>query len=710
MRSATALLSTVALDNPVAIATGLISQGIPVFPVNPLNKQPLTKHGFHDATTDPASVAEWWSQNPNAMIGVPTGKPSGMFALDVDVKNGKDGAATLRALEAEYGPLPPTRTVRSASGGYHIFFKMPQSEIRSSAGFLGEGVDHRADGGYIVWAGSVDAQGRSYEEVTTGPLADPPQWLLDLLQSARLRTSSVALVDGKIPDGRRNSTLTSVAGAIRRRGLSEAVIRSALRSVNSDCCDPPLPEPEVDSISASIGHRDRQYSKTNTGNGERFRDVHGVHVRHSSKEGFRVWDGKRWELDECGAVYERAKDIAQTMLEEALALPESDNNEAKRKKAAIKFAHRTLDFPERMVDKAKTDPAIAVMTDAFDKQKYLFNCQNGVIDLHTGELQPHDSSRLVTKISPVNYVPDALAPLWQKFLHRIMDGDQEMVDFLARLFGMALTGDAREHVMAILWGSGRNGKSRFTEAIFRVLGDYGDIVRQEALMMGRQQGIPTDIADMRGARLILANETPEGKRLDGNLIKELTGGETVKGRQLYQRAIKFRPEALITLVTNWKPMIQGADTALVSRLKLIRFGVTIPAAERDTTLGEKLRAESEGILVWLVRGCLEWERAGLRTPKKVIEETDSYRSDMDLLSQFVEEYCEEGPDPQGQPQEARSSTLFKRYQSYVIGHGERPPSQRGFTALMDRRYKRLKKRDGMFFVGIKLRSVGNGVM
>jgi len=229
-------------------------------------------------------------------------------------------------------------------------------------------------------------------------------------------------------------------------------------------------------------------------------------------------------------------------------------------------------------------------------------------------------------------------------------------------------------------------------------------------MMGRQQGIPTDIADMRGARLILANEMPEGKRLDGNLIKELTGGETVKGRQLYQRAIKFRPEALITLVTNWKPMIQGADTALVSRLKLIRFGVTIPASERDTTLGEKLRAESEGILAWLVRGCLDLQRAGLRTPKKVIEETDSYRSDMDLLSQFVEEYCEEGPDPQGQPQEARSRTLFQRYQSYVIGHGERPPSQRGFTALMDRRYKRLKKRDGMFFVGIKLRSVGNGVM
>src|SRR4029077_20479757 len=122
-------------------------------------------------------------------------------------------------------------------------------------------------------------------------------------------------------------------------------------------------------------------------------------------------------LDECGEVFERAKDIAQTMLEEALVLPEDTKEQAKKKRAAIKFAHRTLDYPERMVEKAKTDPAIAVMTEEFDREKYLFNCQNCVIDLRTGELHPHDQSRLITKISPVEYVPDAPAPLWEKFLN-----------------------------------------------------------------------------------------------------------------------------------------------------------------------------------------------------------------------------------------------------------------------------------------------------
>lgn len=709
MSAASLPLNVTAPEPAIVAALKTIAQGIPVFPVNPLNKQPLTRHGFHDATTDLGTVTAWWAQNPNAMIGVPTGAPSQLLVIDVDIKNGKDGLATLRVLETEHGPLPSTRKVRSASGGLHLFFKMPGAEIRSNVGLLGEGVDHRADGGYIVWAGSVDAQGRSYQELTSDSPAEPPHWLIDLLQRRRQRATSVALVDGRIPEGRRNSTLTSLAGSLRRRGLDEAVITMALRAVNGECCASPLPDAEVDSISASIGHRERQYSKTHTGNGELFRDVHGEHVRHSSKEGFRLWNGKRWALDECGEVFERAKDVAQTMLEEALAMPEDTIEEAKRKRAAIKFAHRTLDYPERMVEKAKTDPEIAVMTEEFDKEQYLFNCQNGVIDLRTGELRPHDHSRLITKISPVNYTPDAPAPLWEKFLHRVMDGDEEMVDFLGRIFGMSLSGDASEHVMAILWGSGRNGKSRFTEAIFHVLGDYADIVRQEALMVGRQQGIPTDIADMRGARLIVANETPEGKRLDGALIKELTGGDQVKGRQLYQRAIKFRPEALITLVTNWKPIIQGADTALVSRLRLVKFGVTIPSAERDPKLGEKLRAESEGILAWLVRGCLAWQQRGLRTPTKVTEETESYRSDMDLLSQFLEEHCDIGADAHGHPYEERSSALFQRYQSYVFGHGERPPSQRGFTALMDRRYMRRKQRDGMFFQGLRLRPPGFGL-
>ena len=124
-------------------------RGIPVFPCEPGGKRPLTYNGFWDATTDTGRVKAWWGRWPDANVGVPTGKGSGLLVLDVDPRDG--GPESLAALERENGPLPETARVRTGGGGVHVFFRYPaEKEVRNSAGWLGLGLDVRGEGGYVV--------------------------------------------------------------------------------------------------------------------------------------------------------------------------------------------------------------------------------------------------------------------------------------------------------------------------------------------------------------------------------------------------------------------------------------------------------------------------------------------------------------------------------------------------------------------------------
>jgi uncharacterized protein (DUF927 family) len=227
----------------------LLAQGIPVFPLKP-DKRPHTAHGFKDATTDPRQIAAWSARWPDALVGVPTGKPSGLFVLDVDVKNGKDG---FKALQEKGWVLPTTRTHRTKNGGgAHYLFRAPDGiTLKSSADNLGEGLDTRGDGGYIVW---WPAHGGEVEHADT--VADIPQCLLDALQAPAPSKPAPAsdAPDGEvIPEGRRNDTLFRLAASLRGKGLSVEAIEAALLIENKAKCVPPLPENEVRTIARSTG-------------------------------------------------------------------------------------------------------------------------------------------------------------------------------------------------------------------------------------------------------------------------------------------------------------------------------------------------------------------------------------------------------------------------------------------------------------------------
>ena len=241
-----------------------------VFPLKPHDKRPLFPaahekgnpckgecghlgHGFHDATKDVSTIAEWWSKNPEAGIGIATGDISGFFALDVDPVH--DGEDTFKKHVATFGELPKTITALTGSGGHHYLFKMPQMDIRNSAGKLGVGLDTRGNGGYIATAPTIHPNGTPYkwiEPPSKTQLSDSPDWLLKMLFAEKPTQQIVTTSEGAYISGQRNNALTSLAGTMRRKNMSEDAIFLAINAENLNRCIPPLPESEVRLIVSSV--------------------------------------------------------------------------------------------------------------------------------------------------------------------------------------------------------------------------------------------------------------------------------------------------------------------------------------------------------------------------------------------------------------------------------------------------------------------------
>ncbi len=271
-------------------------EGVPVFPCKPGGKEPLTKHGFHDASTDASKITAWWDRWPEANIGIPAGERSGILALDVDQPAGLD------ALEAEHGKLPATRTNLTGSGGTHYLFTYPAGEeIRNSAGKLATGLDVRGEGGYIIAPPSATTG--PYEVLDRLPLAAPPEWLLQALrrphsasggnsEGATPTGSPVSAVpNGKIVEGQRNEALFRYGCALRNRGADYAAILEELRNTNERLCKPPLDAGEVERIAESASKYDPGNASPGAGQEvlERLAEIEAVHLWG------RTWKGQGWK-------------------------------------------------------------------------------------------------------------------------------------------------------------------------------------------------------------------------------------------------------------------------------------------------------------------------------------------------------------------------------------------------------------------------------
>jgi putative DNA primase/helicase len=481
-------------------------------------KHPRTAQGSTDATTNEDTIRVWWEYDfPCSNVGIRTGKESGLVVLDVDPRHGGD--ESLRQLEAQHGPLPETPTVRTGGGGQHFYFQHPGFRVPSRSSVLGAGLDIRGDGGSVVAPPSLHVSGGQYrwepgkspEQIQLAPL---PAWLLDLLQrpqgqkveSLKERLSLAAPV---IPQGQRHTTLTSLAGTMRARGMGYVEIVAGLLVVNQRCASPLL-EKEVERIAWDMAQKPpgttvTQEPYTELGNAKRFISQHGQDLRFVPPwKKWLIWDGTRWAGDESYKVTQRAKETVRSLPTELASIQEDEKRRAFLQHIARSEGYRWI---ANIVELAKSEPGVPVGAEELDADPWVLNLVNGTLDLRTGQLRAHAREDLLTKLAPVAYDPEAPSPMWEAFLSRIFAGDVELIRFVQKALGYSLTGLTQEQCLFILYGAGANGKSTLIQTISALLGDYAQQTPTETLLVQRGDGVRNDLARLQGARFVSAVES-----------------------------------------------------------------------------------------------------------------------------------------------------------------------------------------------------------
>jgi putative DNA primase/helicase len=339
------------------------------------------------------------------------------------------------------------------------------------------------------------------------------------------------------------------------------------------------------------------------------------------------WNGKHWAPDDTLFAFDLARKVSRHFAEQPKA-PAARLTSAKTVAATVTLA--------------RADRRLAATAGQWDADPWALNTPGGIVDLRTGEARPAQPTDYMIRIAAT--APGGACPLWLQFLHRVTGGDGELIAYLQRLTGYALTGSTDEHVMAFLYGLGANGKSVFISTISGLLADYHRTTPIETFTASNVDRHPTELADLRGARLVTAVETEEGRRWAESRIKTLTGGDRIAARFMRQDFFEYVPQFKLLIAGNHKPGLRSVDEAIRRRFHLVPFSIIIPPAERDKHLTEKLRAEWPGILQWAIEGCLHWQHIGLQPPKAVTDATEAYLESEDAVVAWMDECGRRDPN------------------------------------------------------------------
>lgn len=615
--------------------------------------------------------------SPN--VAIATGRVSGVFVVDVDIKNGAGGDDSLKDLEREHGDLPHTVEAITWSGGRHIFFKYPERGMGCRTG-IRPGIDIRGDGGYVIAPPSV-IEGRSYAwEVSHLPedtmIAEAPEWLLELLEE---KQPAVDLSDkeAKITKNR-NEALMHMGVKLRKMGFDGQQIEESLQTINAGRCSPPLPKKEVSHIAQSVARYEIDAKKlseplTDVWNASLFIEKYGDEIRYcDALGGWYIWDGSRWKRDDVFQILRLAKNTVKQIYEMARA----NGDKALFKHAVKSEAEAKL---RAMINLAKSE-GVAVQSEQFDTDVFLLNCRNGTLDLRTGELRPHSRGDYITRRVELDYMPEAQCPEWRKFLESVFLNDQEIIGFMQKAVGYALSGSMKEQCVFILYGVGMNGKSTFLKHVYRILGDYAMNTPASTLMEKYGDSIPNDVARLKGARLVTAVESGKNKALAEAQIKQLTGDDPISARFLHREYFDFFATFKIFFATNHKPNISGTDKGIWRRIMTIPFEKVVSPEERDPLLDEKLSAEYQGILAWAVEGFQMWQKDGLGDAARITEATNEYREESDLIGNFIEERCLTGSE-----YKVSATAILKTIQQWARDNGLRSIRRNEFIDYMKKR-------------------------
>lgn len=404
---------------------------------------------------------------------------------------------------------------------------------------------------------------------------------------------------------------------------------------------------------------------------------HESDLRHVAAWGrWLQWDGMRWRVDDTLAAY----DLARGVCREAAA--EADNKDRPTKLASA----QTVAAVERL---ARADRRLAATVAQWDADPWKLNTPGGIVDLRTGAVGSNRSDAYCSKVAAV--APDfgADCPAWEAFLETVFDGDRDLIAYVQRVAGYCLTGATREHALFFAYGTGGNGKSVFLNTLAGIVGDYAQAAPMSTFTAAAADAHPTDLAMLRGARLVTASETEEGRRWAEARIKALTGGDPIQARFMRQDFFEFVPQFKLLIAGNHRPGLRSVDEAMRRRFHLVPFTVTIAPELRDPDLQAKLRAEWPAILAWAISGCLEWQENGLQPPTAVRDASAEYLEAEDAVAAWLAEETESDPRAW-----ESAAGLFASWRGWAEKAGEHPGSQKRLAPALEARGFVPEKRQG----------------
>ena len=535
-------------------------------------------------------------------------------------------------------------------------------------------------------------------------LTDRSSWFQSVVSSTFLKFGEQVVLENA--DFINSLTGNKYHGRIEQeilRSLSKAPARQPARRTQEPQ-EPARKKQELQQSQQSQEPAQSLFECSELGNSYRYIEQNCENVRFCGDfGGWFVWTGKVWKLDN-----EKARELAkETVLNIYDEIAVAVSIDLKQADVLARWAKSSQSQKQitNLLELAKTDPRIFVKSSEFDKNKMLFNTLNGTVDFNTLQFRAHDRRDMLTKIADFEFDAGATCTTWTKFLNKIFSGNFELIAYLQAAIGYSLTGDTTNHAVFFCYGLGSNGKSTFLNTIANLCSEYSRKMSFTSLLVkdkGHNGTASPDIARLVGARYVFASEPGAGAGFDEASLKELTGGELITTRFLFQNEFSFKPEFKLWLAGNSRPAIKGQDLGIWRRMKLIPFEITISDAEKDFQLEEKLKAEIPGIFNWAMAGCLAWQTRGLADlePEIVKIATASYKAESDILKDFITD-CLIKSD-----KKTKNTEVYKQYCLFCQNEDDRAMSKKNFYAAMaERGYSTFEATGYTYFKNISLKSL-----
>lgn len=430
------------------------------------------------------------------------------------------------------------------------------------------------------------------------------------------------------------------------------------------------------------------YSRDDKGNGDLFADVFKDVCRFNSTANcWYCYNGKFWEEDRSGLIVSEQAKILQDALLIYVATLEDYKEREEYNKHVIKMGRQQV--RKNMIYDARSK--YPVKAEQLDQHKELFNCKNGTYNLETGTLQKHSPEDYISKISNVYYDPAAKSTEIEKTMNTILQGNKGNIEYIQKIFGMALSGITDEEKLFLLYGATtRNGKSTLVETYLFMAKDYGITMQPETLALSKKDSrAPSgDIARLKGTRFVNAPEPPQDMRFNAALIKQLTGNDMITARKIYQEEMSFMPEFITLINTNHLPIITDETLFTSGRVVVIPFRKHFKEHEQDKGLKRRLRRKQNisGLFNWCVAGYQKYLKDGLETTESMDREIESYRMNSDKIAAFISEVLTEDPT-----QAVTIKELYPIYEKWCYKYNYQPYGKTKFIDYF-RRLGRLKNK------------------